>query len=393
MFFRVAPICAVLALGACSSGAGGSPASAQDAAPDSGGTGLAGTVKDQAGMPVANAKVSAGGASATSEPNGKYILPTLAAGTYTLEVTRDWFKPSSTSVTVGAALTIVDPTIEEIPLALDPADQALAAPYNKAFDWTRQASSVAVLAKPTRRDLDDALYFHNPALYRNTSGEPPLTPSPQPALSGTPMNFNFPIQTGRHLGQQVFEAASIVDSIADTPFGPEEPAVYALWTPLMAWLGEWDVGKSADLRAAGLAVRMQSWGGPSSQAIPQEIEKVYIDAVRGTIWVKVVFASFVQLGPGITDNDGDGLKEIYAKVGATHYTLELIGRLAMYGATVLGTHGLGDEVSKSLAELPGAQVESRIGQSVEVPGVGTFKYPFLVVRHPGGQRNVILAGP
>jgi hypothetical protein len=107
----------------------------------------------------------------------------------------------------------------------------------------------------------------------------------------------------------------------------------------------------------------------------------------------VVFASFVQLGPGITDNDGDGLKEIYAKLPATHYTLELIGRLAMYGATALTTHGLGDEVAKSLAELPGAQVESRVGQSADIPGLGIFKYPFLVVRHPGGQRNVLLAGP
>jgi hypothetical protein len=382
-------------IGACSSGASGF---APDAAPpDSGSVGLAGTVRDQAGAPVANAKVAAGGVSATSEPQGKYILPTLAAGTYALKVTRDWFKPSETSVTVGAGLTIFDPTIEELPLALDPADQTLATTYGKTYDWTKQPVSVAVLAKPTRRDLDNALYFHNPALHRSATSEP-FTPSPQPEISYAPMNFSFPIKTGHHVGQEAFEMATIVDSIADTPFGPEEPAVYALWTPLLAWLGEWDVGKSDDLRAVGLAVRMQTWGRPASpreveRELEQEIEKVYFDPVRGTIWVKVVFASFVQLGPGITDNDGDGLKEIYAKVAASHYTLELVGRLAMYGATTLGTHGLGDEVSKSLAALPGAEVESRIGESITVPGVGTFKYPFVVIRHPGGQRNVVLAGP
>jgi hypothetical protein len=386
-FLALAALSVVVAGGGSCGGSSGAP---DAGAADGGGSGLAGTVKDQGGAAVAGAKVTAGGASSTSDAQGRYALPALAAGTYTLEVTRDWFMPGQASVTVGAALTTFDPTITEIPLALDPGDQALATTYNKTFDWTKQTASVATLGKPTRRDLDDALYFHNPALYRDTSRVPPLAPSPAPEISYAPMNFTFPIKTGNHVGQQAFETATIVDSIADTPFGPTEPAVYALWTPLMAWLAEWDEGKSRDLRAVGEAVRMQTWGGTE---ISQDIEKVYVDSVRGTIWVKVVFASFLQLGPGITDDDGDGLKEVYAKVASTHYNLELIGRLAMYGATTLGTHGLGDEVEKSLASLPGAQVESRIGQPFELPGVGIFKYPFLVVRHPGGQRNVVLAGP
>jgi hypothetical protein len=366
-----------------------------DSGNDGGRIGLAGTVKDKAGVPVSNAKLEVGAIATFSDVQGRYTLAGLPAGAATLKVTRDWFKPLETSITVAASgVTAYDVSIEEIPLKLDPADRALATGYATTFDWSKQTVSISVAAKPTRRDFDNAVYFHNPALYRSTAGEPPLTPSPALQIAGgVATGFTFPIRSGPHMGQEAFDAL-VVDSISETPFGPDEPAVYALWTPLVNWLSEWDAAKTAELRAVGVAVRQQTWGGNSLR--PQEVEKVYLDGVRGAIWVKVVFASFVQLGPGITDNDGDGLKEVYAKVGATHYNAEIIDRLTMYGATLLDTHGLSKEVSKSLNELystTAAQVESFIGTPFEVPGVGTIKYPFVVLRHARGEKNVILVPP
>ena len=59
--------------------------------------------------------------------------------------------------------------------------------------------------------------------------------------------------------------------------------------------------------------------------MPQKIEHVYLHG--GEIWVKVVFADFLNLGTGISDTDGDGQKEIYAKVADTHYDAELHDKL------------------------------------------------------------------
>jgi carboxypeptidase family protein len=406
MYWRWARVAAALAAGAvfigCSSSAG-SPPQNGDAGPDlaaeatPAGAGLAGTVKDRNGTVVSGAKVAVGTASVFSDVQGKYALSGIAAGTATVMVTKDWFKPLESSVAVAAGPpTAHDITLDEIPLELDPADQALADSYGKTFDWTKQTVSVAVAARPTRRDFDNAVYFHNPALYRDTSKEPPLTPAPLPEIMGTTAkNFSFPLKAGNNAGQEALELGTIVDAIKDTPLGPTEPAEFMLWTPMTNWLAEWDAAKAADLKAAGLGVRQQSWGGNAVR--PQEIEKVYLHAATGTLWAKVIFAGYVQLGAGINDDDGDGLKEVYGKILPLHYSSAVIDKLAMeYGKTTFNTHGLSKEVVKSLNELystTAAQIERFIGQPFELPGVGTFAYPFVVLRHSGMQKNVILVAP
>jgi hypothetical protein len=395
---------AALAAGAvmaCSSSSG-SPPVTSDGGPDGAlaagaGATLAGTVMDRAGTPVVRAMVSVGNASVFSDTQGKYMLAGVPPGMATLNVTKDWFKPLATSLALAAGpVTPYDITVDEIPLTLDPADLSLAQSYDKTFDWTQQTISVAVVSRPTRREFDNAVYFHNPALYRNTSLEPPLTPSPLPAIVGTTAsNLTFQLKSGNNQGQEALDLATIVDAIKDTPIGPVEPTEFMLWTPMVNWLTEWDAAKAADLKAVGLAVRQQSWGANAVR--PQDIDKVYLDAASGTLWAKVIFASFVQLGPGITDDDGDGQKEIYGKIASVHYSSAIIDKLAMeYGKTVFTTHGLSKEVTKSLNELystTAAQIERFIGQPFDLPGVGTFKYPFVVLRHSGGQKNVILVAP
>jgi hypothetical protein len=390
-------------MGACSSSAG-IPAppdggAATDTAPAAtiGGAGsLAGTVKDKAGTPVGGAKVAVGAASVFSDVQGKYALPGVAAGTAAVMVTKDWFKPLAGSVVVGASgVTAYDITIEELPLRLDPADQALAASYAATFDWTRQTVSVAVVARPTRRDFDNAVYFHNPALFRDTSKEPPLTPTPPPEITGgAARNVTFLVTSGKNQGQEALDPTTIADALKDTPLGATEPE-FMLWTPMINWLTEWDAAKAADLKAVGLAVRQQNWGGNAVR--PQEIEKVYLDATASALWVKVVFADFMRLGAGINDDDGDGRKEIFARVAAVHVVPDILAKLSTeYGKTTFGTYGLSKEVAKSLNELystTAAQIERFIGQPFEVPGAGTFSYPFVVLKHSGGQKNVILVAP
>jgi len=168
-----------------------------------------------------------------------------------------------------------------------------------------------------------------------------------------------------------------------------------IWTSMVKWLIEWDPTQATTVNVAGVAVSGQGWG--SNVIHPQTIEKVFLDPNTGKLWVKVVFENFVQLGSGINDDDGDGRKEIYAALGSTHYTAEIVNALAnTYAKVTFTTHGLSKEVSKSLNELyssTGATVERYIGQPFDLTGLGTIAYPFVVLRHTAGQKNVILVAP
>jgi hypothetical protein len=355
---------------------------------------LTGTVTESTGLPVVGAKVAAGGLWVFSDAQGKYTLANLAPGATVVNVSQSWFQPIQQTVSLADGLaTPWNVTLVEMPLMVDPADRALADLYNQTFDWTKQTISISIVETPTRRAFDNAVYFRNPALYRDTSATPPLTPSPQPTIvAGVASNFTFPVLSGANQGQEALDLTTIVDSIKDTPFGPTEPTDYMMWTPMVNWLGEWDTAKSITLKVAGLAVRQQGWGGNSVR--PQDIEKVFLDPSTGRLWVKVVFENFVQLGAGITDSDGDGRKEIYAAVANAHYTAEIVNALMTdYKVTTFSTYALSKQVSKSLNEIystTGAQVERYIGQPFDVPGLGTIVYPYIVLKHAVGQENVLL---
>jgi hypothetical protein len=369
-----------------------------ESAPDgASASGLAGTIVDKFGVPVNSAKIEAAGATGYSATDGTYALPGLAAGPTTLTITRDWFNPMQEPVTIDAAgVTKHDVTLEEIPLKLDPADQALAENYNMTFDWTTSTLSIAVVSQPTRNLFDNAVYYHNPALYRDVSAQAPLAPSPLPDIgSSGATGFTFPIRSGSNQGQEALVVASIADAITGTPLGATEPADFMMWTPMINWLMDWDAAKTVDLRAVGVAVRQQLWGGTALR--PQDMDKVFIDAATGKLWVKVVFEPFVQVGAGISDDDGDGRKEIYAEVADANYTAEMVDKLRNdYIVKTFSTFGLSKEVTRGLNELystTAAQVEARIGQPFDLPGLGTINYPFLLLHYSTGQRNVILVAP
>jgi hypothetical protein len=357
---------------------------------------VAGIVTDGLGVPVLGAKIEASGLSVFSDAQGKFTLAGLPVGTLTFTVSQSWFQPLEQSVAVTGAGTAYNPVLTEMPLVVSTADRALVDAYNATFDWTQQKLSMAIAPVPTRCAFDNAVYLHNPALYRDTSTQAPVTPAPQPQIvAGVASGFTFPVLTGANKGQEALDLATIADTIAGAPLGPVEPASYMVWKSMVNWLTEWSASKSITVKVAGLAVQQQGWG--SNAIRPQDIEKVFIDPATGRLWVKVVFESFVQLGPGIADDDGDGRKEIYAALGDTHYTAEIRDALlATYMTVTFNTHGLSKQLSNSLNELystTAAKVEGYIGQPFTVPSVGTITYPFVVLRHAGGQENVILVAP
>jgi len=357
-----------------------------------GGPGLTGTVKDEKGVPVGGAQLEVGSELAYSTDKGLYELTNLNPGPVTVKVTQSWFKDKSVSATVEqSGMTTLNIVIEEHPLTLDPADKTLADTYNQSFDYTKDTISIVVLPRPSRKELDNAIYYRNPALYRDTSSEKDLTPSPQPDIaSGSASGFTF--QTGG--GSEALDLTTIEDKIDDTPLTKDEKVDYLMWRPMMNWLKEQDPSQLTGLANAEGAVNQQTWGD-SNAANPQAIEQVFLHGKE--LWVQVVFEAFVKLGAGVTDSDGDGRVEIYARLAPAQYTDAIVTKLQTdYVQPTFDTHGLSKEVNQSLNELyttTAAQVEKYIAQPFEVTGLGTITYPFMVLKHSEGQQNVLLVGP
>jgi hypothetical protein len=363
-----------------------------DGLPD--GPGLTGIVSDSDGEPVQGAEVDVGGTMAYTTDTGSYTILEVTPGETTVNVTQDWFKDASEAVTIKEGeMTTLDITIEAWPLKIEADDEALADQYNQSFDWTQDELSIVALPDPTRKELDNAIYFHNPALYRDTSGEPTLTPSPQPDIaSGQAQDFTFPVESASNA--EAIDLSTIVDAIGDTPLTAAEQEEWMMWEPMLTWLKDWDLEKAGDLVNVGVAVRQQTWGDASAVR-PQGVERVYLHG--NELWVEIVFEGFVELGSGVTDSDGDGRVEVFGRVAGDFYTSDVVTALQdEYIQPTYDTHGMSKQINKSLNELyttTAPEVERYIGESYDIPNVGTIAYPFVVLKHAGGEVNVLLVGP
>jgi hypothetical protein len=357
------------------------------------GPALMGTIKDGAGAPVEGVMIDVDGTQAFSDSDGKYVVAPLTAGAATAQFTQDWFQDKSESVTIkDTGPTSLDVTLDEHPLKLDSADKTLADTYNKTYDWTTDQLSIVVLPKPTRKELDNAIYFHNPALYRDTSKDTLSPTKTLPSIGTSAKDFDFQAQNGK----QVLVVSTVKDKLGDTALDAAAKSDWMMWTPLLTYLKDWDAQKASDINNAGVAVRQQTWGDQNAVR-PQDVERVYM--YKDELWIEVVFENFVKVGSGITDSDGDGRKEVFGKVAADHYSAEVIKKIKdeYLGQAALNTHGMSKEINHSLNELytsTAAEVEKYIGQKYDLPGgKGTISYPFVVLKHSNSEVNVLLVGP
>ncbi len=275
-------------------------------------------------------------------------------------------------------------------------DLQLAESYGKTFDWSKDKVAVRHLVGPTHSEADKALYFRNPGLYKDTSMEPEITPDPLPTLDPSPSGFDFALSDlAPNKGQQLLDNSSIVDSLSQTPITSDEQARAPLWLPaVMIYLTvDWDSSKVLNLYYGNNAVKGQKWGAQNATLPPQTIQHMYLH--NGEIWVEIVFEKYVNLGTGITDSDGDGYKEIYAKIAPAHYTSEVYDELLNnYVTPKLSVKDLNslidDKILDDLYSDFDMEPKSGIGESFDAPGVGKFEYPFKVIQGVSPKDDIFI---
>jgi hypothetical protein len=370
---------------------------------------LQGTVYAPDGERTVQTTVTVGEQQTACDTSGRYRFDALPPGSVTVrsEAFR-WLAGAESQATVIAGQeAVADLHMSPKPLKLMPEDALIAQAYRADFDWTQAVLSISVLPRPTRSELQKALYSRNPALYDDWTDVPTLTPSPVPSLGAdgaTGLTFPVPGQADQipcsFAGDEAIDLATVADSLP-AAISQAEQRDALLWEPMQVTLMQWDASAAADLYCVGAAIRRQRWG--STQAdLPfgQSIEEVYLHDSGGEleVWVKVAFASFVELGSGITDSDGDSRLEIFARAdGRMMNTAVREYLLGDYSTAALDAYALGTHLADLVDRFYGVtnpRIDSYTGTSVTVPGHGTLAHPFAVVTHSGsGIQNVLLAGP
>ena len=348
---------------------------------------LVGTLKDARDEPIGDATVAIGDKTTLSGYDGRYSLEGLSAGAAEAKISAAWFASKTLSVTIAAEQeTVLDTVLDALPLALESADVSLAETFATSYDPSTATAYVAVVTAPTRRQLDNAVHFQNPASYRDRSTEPALIPSPLPVVAdGTGANFAFQVD-----GTDALVATTIVDSWAATGLPDTAALDFYSWAPALSWLKAKDAAEASGLNKLHNAVRLQNWGG--NAVAPQAIEHAYL--YDGQLWVKIVFEPFVALGEGISDSDGDGKKEVFAQVEAALLSSAAYDLLTGdYSAKRYDTLGLREQLAETLNDLystTNLTILQAIGEPYTLEGVGTFAYPFVVHQQMGLKGNKII---
>jgi hypothetical protein len=357
-----------------------------------------GRVVNSLGSPETGAQVTAGMVSAQTDASGAYSL-SVPAGQVTVLVELDWFEAAEKSATVAAEQeTVLD--VQLVPRApkLLPEDRALAEKHAQTFDWRRDKLSITVISSPSRNGLERAIYLRNPALYEDLSGQPKLSPSTPPSLEPQPTAFSFPLpKDAPSAGAEAFDISTIKDRLEETPLTTQEIGAAFAWEPaVLQFLTAWNLDKASDLYYATQAVQKQTWGQTTGPA-PQAIVEGYLHAGQ-EIWVQMAFKDFLDVGAGIADDDGDGYKEVFARVNPKLVTAEIVDQLESYVTAKLQPADLRPAVREILDNLytrTNPIVVRSIGQPYEVAALGTIAYPLAVIEHQGagGVINVLLMSP
>jgi len=189
-------------------------------------------------------------------------------------------------------------------------DLALAQAMQASYDRCASRVMVRVLSRTDRAALDHAAYDRNP-MFHFSLKEPLSAPADAPALDE--LTFG-----GALLGD------TVCDGVSETPLTEPELERPLAWTPLIKHLLEWDYDAAYSLLVIGSQVSGEKWGNDDLVRPLQQLSTAYLHG--DDIWVKVEFRPEVTWLP-ITDEDGDGYGELYARINAPGCPPELVAQI------------------------------------------------------------------
>ena len=173
---------------------------------------------------------------------------------------------------------------------------------------SRSDSHVMVRAveSPDRASLDVAAWDRNPLFHYPMTGT--LT-APAPITDLSELTFG-----------DALDAATVCDRVVETPLTDAERTRPLAWQPLTRYLIERNYDLAAPLLVAGAPVSEERWGN-AEQARP--LQQIALAFLHGNeLWVKVEFRPEITWIPA-TDEDGDGYREIYARLAVDLLPTEL----------------------------------------------------------------------
>jgi hypothetical protein len=360
---------------------------------------IVGTIRDELSQGIGEASIRVGDLSVASDWQGAYTLDGIAPGNSNVVVSAPWFADASATVAVIAGQQSQhDVALSAKTLQVTNEDRALADSFNTDFDWRDSQVSIVVVAHATRALLDRAFYYLNPAYYDDgVLSETALTPASPLSIDAQATGFDFAMPTGApNAGAQVFDNATIVDDLASTPLTTAEIAAASIWEPAVKiHLVNWDLVAAQGLYYASLAIEGQYWGATTAPSFsPQTLQRLFLH--NGELWVELAFEPFVQLGTGISDNDGDGRSEVFARIASAHVTTEIFAELTSYQTSSFTALEMKGELEHVLADLytrSNPVLLKTIGESYDVANLGSFVYPYAVVQHSNQVVNVLLVEP
>ena len=85
---------------------------------------------------------------------------------------------------------------------------------------------------------------------------------------------------------------------------------------MVDYLSDWDYSEGSTFGEPGRLVEGDKWGGASASPAYQEITRLFLRSVGDgyEAWVEVEFRPWVTFPDGVTDSDGDGYRELYARL-------------------------------------------------------------------------------
>jgi len=183
-----------------------------------------------------------------------------------------------------------------------PFEHAEVRTLNEDYQRTDAVVLLREVLVPTRAALDYAAYHAN-FIIADPAPEDEADPKALPAFD----------QAAPFGG--AIEKSTLSADVFATPLNDSERTHAVAFSPMLEFLHSGKVEGAQELERAFAQVREESWGLPRRPGVAhQSISEVFVHG--GELWAKIEFQPWLKQAWSLSDQDGDGVPELYGKLSA-----------------------------------------------------------------------------